>query len=180
MANKLHILDDNYSTIRLCYKLSDDNFLDENGKKVPFVMGTYGIGVSRLIPAILEQKADDKGCIWTKDTVPFTVDIIISNIKDKEQVKYAEKIYKILQEEKINTILDDRKERFGFKIKDFELIGFSFALIVGKNLKDNIVQIVDRKTLKKIEIDKDKVLEIAKPLSKNSYGEYLKDLVKDD
>jgi prolyl-tRNA synthetase len=142
----------------------DANFLDENGKQKPMVMGTYGIGVSRLVAAVVEQHHDEKGCKWTKETTPYDVDIIISNTKDEEQVKVATQIYDTLQADGINTLLDDRKDRFGPKMADFELIGFRYALIVGKNLKDGKLQIVDRATLSKTDIDVSQAVEAIKGL----------------
>lgn len=139
------------------------NFLDENGKSKPFVMGTYGIGVSRLLSAIIEQHHDEKGAIWTNSVAPFLVDVVISNVKKEEEVKVGLDLYEKLKESDIETILDDRNERFGFKMGDFELIGFPYAIIVGKKVKDGIIELVDRKTLQKEEIkvqDFDKILEI--------------------
>ncbi len=135
------------------------NFLDQNGKSTPFVMGTYGIGISRLMAVMIEQNHDDKGMIWNPQTAPYQLDIIISNIKDKEQFEFANNIYEELKSRGKEIVLDERKERYGFKIKDFELIGFPYALIVGKNLKDGQVEIVNRKTLEKITINSDKALE---------------------
>lgn len=138
------------------------NFLDENGKSKPFVMGTYGIGVSRLMSAIIEQHHDEKGCIWTKETTPFVVDIIVSNAKNEDELAVGAKICKELNKMKVSAILDDRRnERFGFKISDFELIGFNFAIIVGKKLENDIVEIVKRDTLEKFEVEiKDAVAKI--------------------
>ncbi|CAM3422158.1 proline--tRNA ligase [Arcobacter aquimarinus] len=134
------------------------NFLDENGKAKPFVMGCYGIGVSRLVAAVIEQNHDEKGCIWTKETAPFMVDIIVSNSKKEEEAQIGEKIYKELKEAGIEAILDDRlNARFGFKMSDFELIGFPFAVVIGKKLEDGMVEIVNRKTLEKIEVEVENV-----------------------
>ncbi len=127
-------------------------FLDENGKAKPFIMGTYGIGVSRLVAVIVEQHHDNRGCIWTKSTAPYLLDIIVSDVKNKEQFEFAENLYNKLKNENKEVIIDDRKERFGFKMKDFELIGFPYALIVGKSLKEGKVQLVYRETLKKEDI----------------------------
>ncbi len=127
-------------------------FLDENGKAKPFIMGTYGIGVSRLVAVIVEQHHDDRGCIWTKSTAPYLLDIIVSDVKNKEQFEFAKNLYNKLKNENKEVIIDDRKERFGFKMKDFELIGFPYALIVGKSLKEGKVQLVYRETLKKEDI----------------------------
>ena len=128
-------------------------FLDSNGKAQPFIMGCYGIGVSRLVAAVIEQNHDEKGCIWTKATAPFMVDVIISNAKKDEELEAGTNIYNQLVQEGIETLLDDRKNaRFGFKMSDFELIGFPYAVVVGKRLKDGMVEIVNRKTLEKTEV----------------------------
>ncbi len=140
-------------------KAMNATFLDKNGKAQPFYMGCYGIGVSRLVAVMVEASYDERGCIWNKQTAPFLLDIIISNIKDKEQVDFAQELYGKLKERGYEVILDDRNERFGFKMGDFELIGFPYALIVGKNLKDGEVQLVDRKTLQKRTFSKDEILE---------------------
>jgi len=132
-------------------------FLDENGKAKPFIMGCYGIGVSRLIAASIEQNHDEFGMIWPKEIAPFVVDIIVGDIKKEEQMKFAEELYEKLKESKVKVLLDDRAERFGPKIKDFELIGFPYAVVIGKKLKDGIVEIRNRKTLEKIEVKSDEV-----------------------
>ncbi len=139
----------------------DAKFLDENGKLQAFEMGCYGIGVSRLVAAVIEQNHDERGCIWTQQTAPFLVDVIVSNAKKDEELEVGMKIYEKLKALGIDTIIDDRKkERFGFKMSDFELIGFPYAIVVGKKLSDNIVEIIDRKTLEKEEVNLDKVAQI--------------------
>ncbi len=139
----------------------DAKFLDKNGKLQPFEMGCYGIGVSRLVAAVIEQNHDDKGSIWTKATAPFLVDVIVSNAKKEVELEAGMKIYENLKALGIDTIIDDRKkERFGFKMGDFELIGFSYAVIVGKKLQDGMVEIVDRKTLQKEEVEINRVTEV--------------------
>ncbi|MDD5156778.1 proline--tRNA ligase [Sulfurimonas sp.] len=122
------------------------HYLDENGKAQPFIMGTYGMGVSRIMAAIIEQNHDESGCIWTKESAPYSVNIIISNIKDEAQVKLAEELYENLKSLNVEVMLDDTKERFGFKMKDAELIGFPYSVIIGKELENGVVQIFDRKT----------------------------------
>lgn len=139
------------------------SFLDEFGKSKYFEMGCYGIGISRLLGAILEQKADDKGCIWG-DLAPFKVDIIISKTKEQSQVEYANKIYEWLLEEGISVVIDDRDESFGVKISDFELIGFGYALIVGKELQNNKVELIKRQDLSKQTIDCNNIKEILKTI----------------
>lgn len=132
-------------------------FLNEKGQAEPFVMGTYGMGVSRLIAATIEQHHDEKGCIWTKETAPYMVNVMVSNIKDEEQLAFGEALYKQLQDAGVEVILDDRKERFGFKMKDAELIGFPYTVIVGKELVNGNVQIVERATLEKRAVFADKI-----------------------
>ncbi|MEA3491629.1 MAG: proline--tRNA ligase [Campylobacterota bacterium] len=134
-------------------------FLDENGKSQPFVMGTYGIGVSRLLAAIIEQHHDDRGCMWTKESTPFAVTIIVSNIKDEAQLALAEDTYVTLQSKGVEVLLDDRKERFGFKMKDFELIGTPLAVVIGKNLAEGSVELVERDGLEKQTISAENIIE---------------------
>jgi prolyl-tRNA synthetase len=134
-------------------------YLDENGKSQDMIMGTYGMGVSRLMAAVIEQHNDEKGCVWTPATAPYMVNILVSNIKDEEQMAYAEKLYADLNEKGVEVVIDDRKERFGFKMKDAELIGFPYTLIVGKNLEEGIVQVAPRDSADKLEVQADLLLE---------------------
>ena len=134
-------------------------FLNEKGQSVPFIMGTYGMGVSRLIAATIEQHHDEKGCIWTKETTPYAVNVMVSNIKDEAQMAFGEVLYVKLQDAGIEVMLDDRKERFGFKMKDAELIGFPYTIIVGKELVNGNVQIVERATSEKRAVFADKAFD---------------------
>lgn len=134
-------------------------YLDENGKSQDMIMGTYGMGVSRLMAAVIEQHNDEKGCIWTPATAPYMVNILVSNIKDEAQMAYAEKLYADLNEKGVEVVIDDRKERFGFKMKDAELIGFPYTLIVGKNLEEGIVQVAPRNSADKLEVKADVLLD---------------------
>jgi prolyl-tRNA synthetase len=135
------------------------NFLDANGKSQPFVMGTYGVGVSRLVAAVIEQSHDEKGCIWTKDTAPFFVDIIVSNGKKEDELQAGIDIYEELNANGIEAILDDRKkERFGFKMGDFELIGFPYAVVIGKKFADGLVEIICRKSGERGDVKKEDLL----------------------
>ncbi|AFL68675.1 proline--tRNA ligase [Sulfurospirillum barnesii] len=133
-------------------------FLDKNGKAQPFYMGCYGVGVSRLVAVMIEASHDEKGCIWNKQTAPYLLDIIVSNSKDEAQSAYAEEIYSALKQERLSVLLDDRNERFGFKMKDYELIGLPYALIVGKELEEGFVEIVERKSLEKTVVKKEEAL----------------------
>ena len=127
----------------------DAKFLDKNGKAQAFVMGCYGIGVSRLLPAILEQKADELGCVWGQSCSPFDVSIILSNIKDEEQKKFADELYLKLSKQGFSVLYDDRSDRFGFKMKDFELIGINLGIIIGKELENGLVEAIRRDTMSK-------------------------------
>jgi prolyl-tRNA synthetase len=128
------------------------HFNDENGRTKPFEMATFGIGVSRLVAAIIEQNHDEDGCIWTKATAPYIVNIMVSNIKDTPQMSLGEELYERLKKSGVDVIFDDSKERFGFKMKDAELIGFPYTVIIGKELEGGLVQIYDRKTKETISV----------------------------
>lgn len=131
----------------------DANFNDENGRTKPFEMATFGIGVSRLVAAVIEQNHDEDGCIWTKSTTPYMVNILISNIKDEAQSSLGEELYEKLSKAGVEVIIDDTKERFGFKMKDAELIGFPYTIIIGKELQNGLAQIYDRRTKDTISIE---------------------------
>lgn len=137
-------------------------FLDENGKAVPFFMGCYGIGVSRLIAVAIESSHDEKGCIWPAQIAPFKLEIIISNLKDENGVKFANELYEKCQNSGISTLLDDRNERFGVKMNDFELMGYPYAVLVGKNFANGGVELIDRKTLQKTAVKVSEIFEILK------------------
>jgi prolyl-tRNA synthetase len=135
-------------------------FLDENGKAQPMEMGTYGIGVSRLLAAIIEQHHDEKGCIWTKESAPFRLHIIVSNIKDEAQLALGEKLYEAMQAKGVEVLFDDRKDRFGAKMKDYELIGIPHAVIIGKKLSEGVVELVTREGLLKEEVSAEEILSV--------------------
>jgi len=142
------------------------NYLDENGKAKPFVMGTYGIGVSRLLSALIEQNHDERGAIFNKESAPFECVVVISNIKDEKQTEVGVNLYETLKQKGVDVALDDRSDRFGAKMADFELIGIPFGVIVGKNVEEGSVEIIKRETLAKEEVLIDgavsKVLELLK------------------
>ncbi|RUM74926.1 MAG: proline--tRNA ligase [Sulfurovum sp.] len=138
-------------------------FLNENQKLEPFIMGTYGIGVSRLLAGIIEQNHDDRGCVWTKESAPFTVDIIVAKAKNEEQMAVAETLYRELQAKGVDVILDDRADKkigFGVKIKDFELIGIPWAIVVGNDIAEGKVELINRATLEKEVCSLDSMVEI--------------------
>lgn len=128
-------------------KAMNASYLDENGKAQFFTMGCYGMGVSRLVAVAIEASHDEKGCIWNKTLAPFVLDIIVSNIKDTKAMEFAEQIYTHFKDKEI--LFDDRNERFGVKINDFELMGFPYALVIGKGLESDEVELIHRNTLEK-------------------------------
>lgn len=124
-------------------------FLDINGKAQNFIMGCYGIGVSRLISAIAEQKSDEKGLIWQKNIAPYECVIMISNIKNEAQKQAGEKLYEKLQRQGVKVLLDDRDERFGAKMTDFELLGIPVGYLIGKSLEEGKIEKIERKEMSK-------------------------------
>ena len=115
-------------------------FIDENGKEKPFIMGCYGIGVTRTMASIIEQHNDENGIIWPLTVAPYHVNVIPVNIKDEEQMKIANKIYEELKEIGIDVVLDDRNERAGVKFKDSDLMGIPMRVTVGKKISDGEVE----------------------------------------
>lgn len=115
-------------------------FADENGKEKPFLMGCYGIGVTRTLASIIEQHNDENGIIWPLSVAPYHVSVIPVNIKDENQMKIAEDIYNELKSLGVEVIMDDRNERAGVKFKDSEIMGIPMRITVGKKIVDNQVE----------------------------------------
>lgn len=115
-------------------------FLDENGKAQPVIMGCYGIGVNRSLAAVIEQFSDESGIVWPVSVAPYHVIVVPVDMRDQEQVALAEKIYSQLNQQGIETLLDDRSERVGVKFKDAELIGIPVRITVGKRAGEDIVE----------------------------------------
>ena len=133
-------------------------FLDEDGKLKPAVMGCYGIGVNRIIAAAIELNNDKKGIIWPKSIAPFQIIIVPLNY-DKENVrKVADQVYADLQSEGIEVLLDDRSESAGVKFNDAELIGIPYQIVIGERaLKKGVVELKDRNNAKITEIKPKKI-----------------------
>ena len=127
-------------------------YLDENGKAKPYIMGCYGIGVSRLIAAIIEQNNDENGIIWPKEVAPYLVHLVCLDMKKDVQKETAEKIYNKLLEEKVEVLYDDRIERPGVKFNDADLIGLPIQIIVGRKADEGIVEIKVRRTGEREEV----------------------------
>jgi prolyl-tRNA synthetase len=122
--------------------------LTEEGKPVPIVMGSYGIGVERIITAAIEQHHDADGIIWPKSIAPFDVVVTVTNMKDERLRETGEKLYKDLQRAGLQTLLDDRDERAGVKFKDADLIGIPYRITIGKKAADGLVELFERATKK--------------------------------
>ena len=121
-------------------------FMNENGKPQPLWMGCYGIGVSRIAQAAVEQCHDDRGIVWPKEIAPYHVIITVPNAKADDQMEVAEKLYAELNAAGIETLLDDRTERAGVKFKDAELIGIPYRVVTGRSIADGEVELVSRDT----------------------------------
>ena len=137
-------------------------FLDVDGKEKPLIMGCYGIGVSRLIAAIIEKNNDEKGIIWPKEAAPFQVEILPlpGAGEDASIMNYAYQLYADLTSLKLEVLLDDRTESAGRKFNDADLIGIPWRINVGKRyLKEGNVEIKIRKTNEVLTLAKDKVKE---------------------
>lgn len=133
-------------------KVMGADFLDENGRAQPIIMGSYGIGVSRLLSAVAEQQADEHGLVWPKNIAPFDVHVIPVNVKKAEQKDLAEAITNDLQAAGYQVLLDDRNERAGVKFADSDLIGLPIRITVGKKAEDGIVELKLRKTGETLEV----------------------------
>lgn len=137
-------------------------FLDENGKEQTFVMGSYGIGVTRSVSAIIEQYHDENGIIWPLNTAPYHVIISVMNVKKEEQLKLGEEIYEELSSQGIEVLLDDRNERAGIKFNDRDLIGIPIRITVGKKADESIVEYSLRKDDERLELSSKDLLETIK------------------
>jgi len=120
--------------------------LTKDGKQAPIVMGSYGIGVERIISAAVEQQHDEDGIIWPRSLAPFDVVVTITNMKQDEVREAGEKLYQELQQAGLEVLLDDRDERAGVKFKDADLIGIPYRVTIGKKVADGLVELFDRRT----------------------------------
>ncbi|HET6645745.1 MAG TPA: proline--tRNA ligase [Pyrinomonadaceae bacterium] len=129
--------------------------LTPEGKEVPIVMGSYGIGVERIMSAAIEQNHDADGIIWPKSLAPFDVVVTITNMKEDSLREAGEKLYKDLVRAGLEVLLDDREERAGVKFKDADLIGIPYRITVGKKITDGLVELFERraKTTEDVRLD---------------------------
>jgi len=140
----------------------------EDGTQKPFVMGCYGIGVSRLAQSAVEQSHDQDGIIWPVAIAPYHAIVVIPNITDEQQVKVAEEIYHNLNQAGVETLLDDRDERAGVKFKDADLIGIPYRIVTGRSLKDGKVELVERSTKNSQHIPLEEIVKIVSEMINNN------------
>ncbi|HSO58718.1 MAG TPA: proline--tRNA ligase [Paenisporosarcina sp.] len=134
-------------------------FLDDNGRSQPYIMGCYGIGVSRVMAAVAEQFQDEKGFIWPHAVAPYDVHLVPINTKDESQVTLADDLYKQLKSNRFDVLYDDRAERAGVKFADSDLIGLPIRITVGKKAVEGLVEVKIRETGEVFEWKKEEVLD---------------------
>lgn len=122
------------------------NYLGDDNKPHPVEMGSYELGLDRILSIIVEQNSDERGIVWPINVAPYKVAIIVIKPEDEEQSKLAEKLYNTLNELGIDTLLDDRKERAGVKFNDMDLIGIPVRITIGKNITEGVVEMKVRKS----------------------------------
>lgn len=136
-------------------------YKDENQQDHPLVMGCYGIGVSRTLAAVIEQRHDEDGIIWPVSVAPYHVIVTLVKPKDETQSKLAEDIYQRLLTAGVEAVIDDRDERPGVKFKDADLLGFPIRITVGKRAGEGIVEYKLRRDSEKTEISVEEAIENA-------------------
>jgi len=134
-------------------------FLDEQGKAQPFIMGCYGIGVSRILAAVAEQFQDENGFVWPTQLAPYDIHVVPVNTKDEAQVNLADELYGLLKSYRYDVLLDDRAERAGVKFADADLIGLPVRVTVGKKATEGIVEVKFRQTGETFEWKKEEVID---------------------
>ncbi|MEK4629514.1 MAG: proline--tRNA ligase [Solibacillus sp.] len=134
-------------------------FLDEQGKAQPFIMGCYGIGVSRLLAAVAEQFQDENGFVWPAQLAPYDLHLVPVNTKDEAQVQLADELYGVLKSYRYDVLYDDRAERAGVKFADADLIGLPVRITVGKKASEGLVEVKFRATGESAEWAKEEVVD---------------------
>jgi prolyl-tRNA synthetase len=133
--------------------------LNQDGKEIPIVMGSYGIGVERILASAIELHHDADGIIWPKTIAPFDCVVTVTNTKQEELRAAGERLYKALQQAGLDVLLDDREERAGVKFKDADLIGIPYRITVGKKMGDEVVELFDRRTKKSEDVRLSEIVE---------------------
>ena len=123
----------------------ESRFTNEAGQEEPFWMGCYGIGISRLAQAAVEQHHDEAGICWPEAIAPFEAIVVVANIQDDGQAALGTQLYNHLLQAGVDALLDDRKERAGVKFKDADLIGIPWRIVVGRDAAEGMVELVQRR-----------------------------------
>ncbi len=139
-------------------------FTDQEGKERPIIMGCYGIGISRVMAAIVEQHHDEKGIKWPTPVAPFELEILCLNMSDPQLTQVAEKLYMEAEEKGIEVIYDDREESAGFKFADADLVGFPYRIVVGKKVKEGKVELQKRATGERWDVPIEEVVDRVKEM----------------
>lgn len=137
-------------------------FLNDQGKAKTMIMGSYGIGVSRTLAAIVEQYHDDRGITWPKDIAPYQVHLLSMNPKKEDQKELADQLYHSLLEAGVDVLYDDRKERAGVKFADSDLFGIPLRITVGKRASEGIVEVKERATSDQSELETSEIIDFVK------------------
>ncbi|MBM7608396.1 prolyl-tRNA synthetase [Lysinibacillus composti] len=132
-------------------------FIDEQGKAQPFIMGSYNLGVSRLLAVIAEQYQDENGFVWPKQLAPYDIHLMCVNRDDEVQFELAEELYGILTFYQYNVLYDDRSERAGVKFADSDLLGLPVRVTIGKKAVDRMVEVKVRSTGESFECAKEEI-----------------------
>lgn len=135
------------------------NVLDKNGREIPVIMGCYGIGVSRLMSAIVEQYADKSGMNWPKGLAPFDLHLVPINLNDEAQAALTSEVEDTMKKAGYQVLIDDRKERAGVKFADSDLIGLPVRVTIGKKAAEGIVEVKIRATGETVEVRKEELIE---------------------
>ena len=144
-------------------------YVDKDGKEKPIYMGCYGIGVSRIVAAIIEGNYDEKGIIWPFSVAPFHILIIPVNVEDSKIMEISEKLYSTLNK-KFEVLFDDRNESPGSKFSDADLVGIPLWIVVGKKIKDGKVEIKIRKKNEFVEVNYTEIEEKLQDIIKNEFS----------
>lgn len=134
-------------------------FLNDQGRATPYIMGCYGIGVSRVVAAIAEQFQDDNGFTWPDAVAPYEIHLVPVNMKDETQRTLGEELHELLKSNRYEVLLDDRNERAGVKFADADLIGVPLRVTIGKKAAEGILEVKDRRTGDTFEWKREELLE---------------------
>jgi prolyl-tRNA synthetase len=144
----------------------DAKFVDVDGKLKPLIMGCYGIGITRMLAAAIEQQHDSKGIIWPASIAPFMVNLIVTTGKNEEFLKAGDLVYRTLTKLDVEVLYDDREVNAGIKFKDSDLTGIPIRFILGRKfLESQLIDVEYRKEGNKMELPLDSIPEFIKKLN---------------